>query len=209
MAPQLGHRRRQISISQSRSTPNLTRLDSLAPSPVITVDTGTPRALAHPMSMALPNAPSPEDDESEDDDETDVQSRYAAQRSRSSSASSTSTSSNDQGPAPLLRRSLSSHHLASFAPPFYNRPPTPLPPSPSLTSLLRPSFSTTTSRPTTPDDSENDTQNDTEAAVAKSARIAATVPRASPKVPTYEYYGFVLYLTSSLCFCESKTTFRL
>jgi hypothetical protein len=26
------------------------------------------------------------------------------------------------------------------------------------------------------------------------------VPRASPKVPTYEYYGFVLYLFSSLAF---------
>ncbi|KAG9243935.1 PIG-P-domain-containing protein [Calycina marina] len=66
-----------------------------------------------------------------------------------------------------------------FAPPFYNRPPTPLPPSPSLTSLLRPS------RPTTPDSSENELE---------------PVPRASPKVPTYEYYGFVLYLFSSLTF---------
>ncbi|KAL1957116.1 hypothetical protein VTO42DRAFT_6374 [Malbranchea cinnamomea] len=88
----------------------------------------------------------------------------------------------------------------AFAPPFYNRPPTPLPPSPSLTSLLRPSFSATTSRPTTPDTSENETTNDTEAAVAKSARNATTVPRASPKVPTYEYYGFVLYLASSCAF---------
>ncbi|KJF60566.1 DNA-repair protein complementing XP-A cells [Coccidioides immitis RS] len=88
----------------------------------------------------------------------------------------------------------------AFAPPFYNRPPTPLPPSPSLTSLLRPSFSANTSRPTTPDSSDVETPNDTEAAVAKSARIATTVPRASPKVPTYEYYGFVLYLTSSLAF---------
>src|SRR5256714_8129629 len=39
-------------------------------------------------------------------------------------------------------------------PPFYNRPPTPLPPSPSLTSLLRPpsllNRSTTSTRPTTP-----------------------------------------------------------
>jgi phosphatidylinositol N-acetylglucosaminyltransferase subunit P len=66
-----------------------------------------------------------------------------------------------------------------FAPPFYNRPPTPLPPSPSLTSLLRPS------RPTTPDSSADELE---------------PVPRASPKVPTYEYYGFVLYLFSSLTF---------
>ncbi|KAK0624629.1 PIG-P-domain-containing protein [Bombardia bombarda] len=70
-----------------------------------------------------------------------------------------------------------SQHM--FAPPFYGRPPTPLPPSPSLTSLLRPS------RPTTPDASDDDPE---------------PVPRASPKVPTYEYYGFVLYLFSSLFF---------
>ncbi|KAI1119258.1 PIG-P-domain-containing protein [Nemania sp. NC0429] len=67
-----------------------------------------------------------------------------------------------------------------FSPPFYGRPPTPLPPSPSLTSLLRPS------RPTTPDPSDDDLQ--------------PPVPRASPKVPTYEYYGFVVYLFSSLTF---------
>jgi hypothetical protein len=93
------------------------------------------------------------------------------------------------------------HGPNAFAPPFYNRPPTPLPPSPSLTSLLRPPFSTTTSRPTTPDTSDAETPNDTEAAVAKSARNATTVPRASPKVPTYEYYGFALYMGSSLAFC--------
>ncbi|KAK5663772.1 hypothetical protein OQA88_4203 [Cercophora sp. LCS_1] len=69
----------------------------------------------------------------------------------------------------------------TFAPPFYGRPPTPLPPSPSLTSLLRPS------RPTTPDQSDDDNP-------------AEPLPRASPKVPTYEYYGFVLYLFSSLSF---------
>lgn len=72
-----------------------------------------------------------------------------------------------------------------FAPPFYGRPPTPLPPSPSLTSLLR------LSRPTTPDGSDDDPKNN---------GSLALVPRASPKVPTYEYYGFVLYLFSSLTF---------
>ena len=112
-------------------------------------------------------------------------------------SSSESDEPDSSGQSPFLRHSNSSFLMANaFAPPYYNRPPTPLPASPSLTSLLRPSFSTTTSRPTTPDSSENDT----EAAVAKSARIATTVPRASPKVPTYEYYGFVLYLTSSLAF---------
>ena len=125
-----------------------------------------------------------------------------------SSSSSSSSSSREEGDTTsshakrrVLHSSSSSLLMANaFAPPFYNRPPTPLPPSPSLTSLLRPSFSTTTSRPSTPDSSENDTPNETESAVAKSARIAATVPRASPKVPTYEYYGFVLYLMSSLAF---------
>ncbi|KAL9103709.1 MAG: hypothetical protein Q9163_001258 [Psora crenata] len=122
-----------------------------------------------------------------------------------SSGTSGSSSDQEDGVIPskprMLRHSSSSLLMANaFAPPFYNRPPTPLPPSPSLTSLLRPAFSTTTSRPTTPDTSENDMPNDTESAVAKSARIATTVPRASPKVPTYEYYGFVLYLLSSLAF---------
>lgn len=95
---------------------------------------------------------------------------------------------------------------AAFAPPFYNRPPTPLPPSPSLTSLLRPSFSAHPSRPTTPDSSDTEATGvggvtpSTAATISASARVATTVPRASPKVPTYEYYGFVLYLGSSLAF---------
>lgn len=108
---------------------------------------------------------------------------------------------------PFMQSTSSLHGPNAFAPPFYNRPPTPLPPSPSLTSLLRPPFSTTTSRPTTPDTSDAETPNDTEAAVAKSARIATTVPRASPKVPTYEYYGFVLYLASSFAFRTFSSPF--
>ncbi|KAI1209740.1 PIG-P-domain-containing protein [Annulohypoxylon truncatum] len=83
-----------------------------------------------------------------------------------------SSSSDEPLPPPPLQQNY-------FAPPFYGRPPTPLPPSPSLTSLLRPS------RPTTPDASDDELE---------------PVPRASPKVPTYEYYGFVLYLFSSLTF---------
>jgi phosphatidylinositol N-acetylglucosaminyltransferase subunit P len=109
----------------------------------------------------------------------------------------------------LLHHSTSAHSLPAppplpLFPPFYNRPPTPLPPSPSLTSLLRPpsllNRSTTSTRPTTPDSSDVETPNDTEAAVAQSARRATVVSRVSPKVPTYEYYGFVLYLASSLAF---------
>ncbi|KAI0141558.1 PIG-P-domain-containing protein [Xylariaceae sp. FL1272] len=87
---------------------------------------------------------------------------------------SNASSSGDDEPFPPIP--LSQNY---FAPPFYGRPPTPLPPSPSLTSLLRPS------RPTTPDPSDDELE---------------PVPRASPKVPTYEYYGFVLYLFSSLTF---------
>jgi hypothetical protein len=85
-----------------------------------------------------------------------------------------SSDSSEQASPP---RPLSQNY---FAPPFYGRPPTPLPPSPSLTSLLRPS------RPTTPDASDDEN--------------IAPVPHAAPQVPTYEYYGFVLYLFSSLTF---------
>ncbi|QSS62956.1 PIG-P domain-containing protein [Histoplasma capsulatum] len=146
-----------------------------------------------------------DDRDVEMDDDADFQSHYSEKYS-----SSTSTSSREDEPSKaddegVMQRSpfpfhSSLHGPNAFAPPFYNRPPTPLPPSPSLTSLLRPSFSATTSRPTTPDSSDIETLNDTEEAVARSARTAITVPPASPKVPTYEYYGFVLYLASSLTF---------
>lgn len=141
-----------------------------------------------------------------EDEEHDFQSQYSQE---SQSLSETSSDSDEQVPDdnmaihhPFRQLTSSLHGPNAFAPPFYNRPPTPLPPSPSLTSLLRPPFSATTSRPTTPDGSDVETPDDTEAAVAKSARQATTVPRASPKVPTYEYYGFVLYLASSLAFCK-------
>lgn len=99
---------------------------------------------------------------------------------------------------------------SALFPPFYNRPPTPLPPSPSLTSLFRPSFA---SRPTTPDSSDvefprglrppktgTSTPASSTSNLANTARHAPTVPRAAPKVPTYEYYGFALYLGSSAAF---------
>ncbi|EZF34652.1 hypothetical protein H101_01807 [Trichophyton interdigitale H6] len=150
-----------------------------------------------------------EDDEARGTEEAEFLSQYSPQASGSEDeddegedegegAESSQEEDNFAIDRPYIRSTVSLPH--AFAPPFYNRPPTPLPPSPSLTSLLRPSFSATTSRPTTPDSSDVETPNDTEAAVAKSARNATTVPRASPKVPTYEYYGFVLYLASSLAF---------
>ncbi|KAI9784705.1 MAG: hypothetical protein M1816_000770 [Peltula sp. TS41687] len=137
-----------------------------------------------------------EEEEEEEDDPSD--------RSASSSSSTSSNAS------PTLHRSAS--YLLSqthpFSPPFYNRPPTPLPPSPSLTSLLRPAFTSTVStpaasRPTTPDDTSDPEPytltNDGEVAVA-AASARPPIPPATPRVPTYEYYGFVLYLGSSLGF---------
>lgn len=187
---------------------DLTALNKFPETPSTTSDNPTPRGLDCGDTLPL-SSPSVDGDVDEEEDDADFQSHYSLD-AHSLSESACSDSDSDHGDQlgrqrPFLHRSNSSFLLANaFAPPFYNRPPTPLPPSPSLTSLLRPSFSTTTSRPTTPDSSENDTPNDTEAAVAKSARIATTVPRASPKVPTYEYYGFVLYLLSSLAFRMSQ-----
>ena len=162
----------------------------------------TPRPVNGSSHPSL-SSTSADGDVDEKDDDADFQLDNSLDASSlSESSESASDHSDEPGEKrPFLHHSNSSFLIANaFAPPFYNRPPTPLPPSPSLTSLLRPSFSTNTSRPTTPDSSENDTPNDTEAAVAKSASTATTVPRASPKVPTYEYYGFVLYLLSSLVF---------
>lgn len=157
------------------------------------------------MEEGEPSTASSVYDDVDAEDDADFQSQHSPNKQSLSEASS---DSDDQAPEdgvstlhyPFRHSTGSLQGLNAFAPPFYNRPPTPLPPSPSFTSLLRPPFSTTTSRPTTPDSSDVETTNDTEAAVAKSARQATTVPRASPKVPTYEYYGFVLYLASSLAF---------
>ena len=111
--------------------------------------------------------------EEEDDDGSLSENQFVSSESGSSSAPDDDDDDDDDD----LPRPPSQNY---FAPPFYGRPPTPLPPSPSLTSLLRPS------RPTTPDASDDEN--------------VAPLPRAAPKVPTYEYYGFVLYLFSSLTF---------
>ncbi|KAK5071191.1 hypothetical protein LTS08_000171 [Lithohypha guttulata] len=171
------------------------------------------------------------DDEEPDDDE-EFESHYSRHSSPASSSASTEDDEPEEGdelgldpvqrvssmPATVnhhgLHRSIhSTTSLSSMPPPiprplyppFYNKPPTPLPPSPSLTSLLRPpsllNRSTASTRPTSPDSSDVDeTPNDTEAQVAQQARRASPVPPTAPKVPTYEYYGFVLYLASSLAF---------
>lgn len=179
------------------------RLHSFDLGQPVTPDEQTPRALRLDNPFASSSSADGDiefdKEEVEEDGNDGVESQYTLDEP----SSQESGDSDGEEQPPFLHHSNSSFLMANaFAPPYYNRPPTPLPASPSLTSLLRPPFSTTTSRPTTPDSSENDTPNDTEAAVAKSARIATTVPRASPKVPTYEYYGFVLYLLSSFVFCE-------
>lgn len=165
------------------------------------------------------NSPASSEDEDEDDTVEDedptimnngVEHTFAAP-DRLQRVTSLPISPSAPGPTrPTLPHSQSTASLRAppppppLHPPFYNRPPTPLPPSPSLTSLLRPpsilNRSTTSTRPTTPDSSDVETPLDTEAAVAHSARRAHPLPPTSPKVPTYEYYGFVLYLASSLAF---------
>ncbi|KAL9059257.1 MAG: hypothetical protein Q9162_001294 [Coniocarpon cinnabarinum] len=116
-----------------------------------------------------------------------------------------------------LHSSISRTNLnpAAFAPPFYNRPPTPLPPSPSLTSLLRPlPFPALPSRPSsrprtpgnrTPVDSSSDTEFHPPHTTAEhstaghsTTSLPPTAPPVAPKIPTYEYYGFTLYATSLL-----------
>lgn len=111
-------------------------------------------------------------------EEEDGELELASSDAESTTSSASARSGDDDGSAP--RPSI--HPPNYFAPPFYGRPGTPLPPSPSITSLLIPS------RPTTPDLSDDELE------------VAARATRASPKVPTYEYYGFVLYLFSSASF---------
>ncbi|KAM0705327.1 hypothetical protein Q7P35_008117 [Cladosporium inversicolor] len=199
----------------SKSTPNLPTLRSI--NTTSTHDGGTNNNdsahppeqhanLLSPTSITSPSEPASIDDFS--------------LGSPADSASSDEEEETDAPPASLPKfyhhHSRSHTYLApTFAPPFYNRPPTPLPPSPSLTSLLRPNFSSQNSRPGTPDPSSDEggtphthrpgtgTQTPNSAAASTlttSYRTAKPIPRASPQVPTYEYYGFTLYLVSSLVF---------
>ncbi|KAF2653731.1 PIG-P-domain-containing protein [Lophiostoma macrostomum CBS 122681] len=193
---------------QSKSTPNLPTLRSLETSPALPERSVPFPSTDSPAPARSPSEPASVEDNLQDED----QDPFALDQSDGSDSEEI-----DSPPTarPLFtsrsHTHLPPHTVSGLFPPFYNRPPTPLPPSPSLTSLLRPSFSTTTSRPTTPDSSDVEitgTVNGTSmpasttnlASITKSARHAPTVPRASPKVPTYEYYGFALYLASSAAF---------
>ncbi|KAL2142723.1 hypothetical protein VTI28DRAFT_811 [Corynascus sepedonium] len=125
--------------------------------------------------------------------EDDEQNYFSASASESGSEDDGVDGDGDDDDGPP-QQPFSQH---AFAPPFYGRPPTPLPPSPSLTSLLRPS------RPTTPDASDDDGHGgagNTTAGGSQAGGAGEPLPRARPRVPTYEYYGFVLYLLSSLFF---------
>lgn len=215
---------------QSKSTPNLPTLRSLdIDRTAANVTANATPATLHPDS-ALAVSPdvsggdyftSPSEPASVDDFSLDA---VAEPLSLSQGSSDGDSDAEEDGHVPNLPpRPIYQHHYSrshtylapsAFAPPFYNRPPTPLPPSPSLTSLLRPNFSTQNSRPTTPSPSSDEgtsrthgdvtgTQTPNSAAAStltNTFRSAKPIPRASPKVPTYEYYGFTLYLSSSLAF---------
>lgn len=201
---------------QSRSTPNLPTFRSLA------AITSSSNATPADSVVSSEDLTSPSEPASVDDYEPSEPAEPSAPRSPASSDHGDSEEEDQDRPIALPTRPMYSHHFSrshtylgpsTFAPPFYNRPPTPLPPSPSLTSLLRPTFSSHNSRPTTPDPSSDEglsqartgTGSHTPSSTAVSTltsvfKQAKPVPRASPKVPTYEYYGFTLYLTSSLAF---------
>ncbi|KAB8342790.1 hypothetical protein FH972_022388 [Carpinus fangiana] len=200
--------------SHSRSVPNFQAADLLRPSTeahAIDKESDDSRTLddetaSHSSFERDFLSPPSADDESESDASAGAQVSSVSTARHRPPAVRSATQTSAQRPL-YSHASRSQSHLgaAAFAPPFYNRPPTPLPPSPSLTSLLRPPFSAHTSRPTTPDSSDTEATgitnpSSTAATITASARNAPTVPRASPKVPTYEYYGFVLYLGSSLAF---------
>jgi phosphatidylinositol glycan class P protein len=220
MAPQ--SRGRQIPPGfQSKSTPNLPTLRSLGPHqheehPIVAPSPSTSHPVTCTHSPASNSALSAAlwVGANKDEDGGSL-----APNEFESSASEEDEEGEHNAPTSRpLYTSRSHSHLprqtaSALFPPFYNRPPTPLPPSPSLTSLLRPSFSAANSRWSTPESSDVDvptgpasvtngasTPATSTTNLANSARHAPTVPRASPKVPTYEYYGFALYLGSSAAF---------
>ncbi|RMZ75165.1 hypothetical protein DV737_g5421, partial [Chaetothyriales sp. CBS 132003] len=145
-----------------------------------------------------------DEDSGEDaaDDVTLEDEDFEARISRQSPASTASDGASGPPSSPVALQRIRSLPMSSPPPPKNSGSGHPRPQL--LTSLLRPpsllNRSTTSTRATTPDSSDVETPLDTEAAVAQSARRAHPLPPTSPKVPTYEYYGFVLYLASSLAF---------
>ncbi|KAH0534145.1 hypothetical protein FGG08_007254 [Glutinoglossum americanum] len=181
--------------SYSLSSPNLRTLSSLEPSPSVHQRSNGNFA-GHDNDGGIDDSVEEDEDGDGDTDDADFQRHYSldgdgGEESGSEAEDDDEESGDDNRPdppfhRPTFRRSASdnlpqatlphqttptfpptpnpNHH---FAPPFYNRPPTPLPPSPSLTSLLRPPFSA--ARLTN---------------VSPSRRVAATSPsRGSPSRP--------------------------
>ncbi|KAJ9642861.1 hypothetical protein H2199_004382 [Coniosporium tulheliwenetii] len=193
---------------QSKSTPNLPTLNPLSVSPPKLpqrTNTAADPVLPNALSPTSPTSPSePASAESNTGATDEIDDIFSLEPG--------SSSSSNPNPRPL--------------PALLQPPSNASPPSPSLTSLLiRPSRSAQTSRPTTPDDSSDPehpssrryhhSRTSTAGTTATSANTGTgtttpalpsaltappDIPRATPRVPTYEYYGFALYLFSSLFF---------
>ncbi|KAJ4342585.1 hypothetical protein N0V95_006896 [Ascochyta clinopodiicola] len=208
---------------QSKSTPNLPTLASLEHASRSAAHQHSHSAVSPPRitSPRSPLSNGPASVEDNEDEGGDLLALDDSEGSESGEGEGEGDAQQELDSPPASRPLYTSRShtqlprqpATALYPPFYNRPPVPLPPSPSLTSLLRPAFSAATSRPTTPDSSDvelppaysNGTNTPTSsttnlARITNSARNAPTVPRASPKVPTYEYYGFAVYLGSSAAF---------
>ena len=208
---------------QSQSTPNLSTANPLRIS--YADESPSPERVPRTLSPSEDTAPSEPTSLEDPTDDAHLNGDFL-----SSSSSSLSSSDADDAPphptgasrSPQRPSSRSHTHLppssSTLFPPFYNRPPTPLPPSPSLTSLLRggPPFSAAPSRPTTPETSDAESQRGgrrgsatpgTGTPSAAGARRpwpgdaeARPAPPPPPKIPAYEYYGFALYLASAAAF---------
>jgi phosphatidylinositol glycan class P protein len=144
----------------SKSTPNLPTLKSLDETRKTALHQHSRSAVSPPRVTSprstLSNGPASVEDNGDQEEDP-----FALEESDGSESGEEEAQEEvDSPPASRpLYTSRSYTHLprqpaTALYPPFYNRPPVPLPPSPSLTSLLRPAFSAATSRPTTPDSSD-------------------------------------------------------
>lgn len=118
------------------------------------------------------------------------------------------SSSSDQKDGPL---DFNFSQDSILSPPFYGRPYR-LPPSPSFTELLKPqwhyssSFSRAQSRDGPVSGATTPESSDDESTIAKASEFAQhqTGNTDVGAVGTNEFYGFALYLGSSIAFCISN-----